>query len=113
MCFFDQHIYQCGDFKWGNFRQQCTKECRTGEVCSIKLVLKNVQLDQECKICKTLNTKHRRKAKEEENIARWKREQSYIRRTASIEASEKIIDELDQAIAKLMEERSYRQKKLN
>jgi hypothetical protein len=112
MCFFDQQIYQCGDFKWGPFRQHCAKEYRTGETCGMKLVMQNIHVHTKCRICDKLEVKYNRKAKEEDRIRRWKREGGKHRK-ASIEASEDIIEGLNRDIAKLMQERRDRQNKLN
>ncbi len=112
MCFYDQQIYQCGDFKWGPFRQHCAKEYRTGETCGMKLVMQNIHVHQKCRICEKLEIKVGRKQKEEDRIRRWKKEGGKHRK-ASIEASEDIIDGLNRDIAKLMQERHDRQNKLN
>ncbi|KAH7113059.1 hypothetical protein EDB81DRAFT_826446 [Dactylonectria macrodidyma] len=37
MCYFDQVVWACGNWKWGRFRQQCNKEYRIGETCGLKL----------------------------------------------------------------------------
>jgi len=112
MCFFDQYIYQCGDFKWGPFRQHCAKEYRTGETCGMKLVMQNIPLRNKCRICDKLEVKYNRKAKEEDRIRRWNKE-SNKHRKASIEASEDIIEGLNRDIAKLYQERRDRLNILN
>lgn len=71
MCFYDQYVYQCKDYKWGNFRVHCNKEYRTGETCGMKLVHDTHQLVDKCKPCQAIDKKLRRIAKEEENLARW------------------------------------------
>lgn len=112
MCFYDQYVYQCGDFKWGPARERCTREYRTGEVCGMKLVLESLAVDEKCRICQSLDAKHRRKAREQERIDRWKRDNGKGRK-ASIDASEEIMKDLDRDIAKLMKERCDMQMKLN
>lgn len=104
MCFFDQQVYQCGDFKWGPFRLHCAKEYRTGETCGMKLVMNNIYVSEKCKICYKLDVKYDRKAKEEERIRLWQVE-GVQKRNASIEASRKIIKRLNRDIAKLTQER--------
>jgi len=104
MCFFDQYIYQCGDFRWGPFRLHCAKEYRAGETCGMKLVMQNIHTHSKCRICNKLEVKYGRKAKEEDRIKRWKSEGGEHRK-ASIDASQDIIDGLNRDIAKLMLER--------
>lgn len=88
MCYFERTDYACGDWKWGNMKQQCPREWRTGETCGAKLshdqhMHKN---NEYCKICQDILVKKRRIKKEEENLARWKREPGKFR--ANIEKSE-------------------------
>ena len=78
----------------------------------MKLVMSNIHVTTKCRICDKLEVKYNRKTKEEDRIRRWKREGGR-HRTASIEASEDIIDGLNRDIAKLMQERRDRQNKLN
>jgi hypothetical protein len=77
MCFYDQEIYQCGDFKWGLFRQKCAsaKALPNGENCGMKLVMENVHVHTKCRICNKLEAKYNRSAKED-RIRRLKRERS-------------------------------------
>lgn len=88
MCYFERIDYACGDWKWGNMKQQCAREWRTGETCGAKLSDDRCmsRSDSYCKICQDILVKKRRIKKEEENIARWKREAHKFR--ASIEKSE-------------------------
>jgi hypothetical protein len=51
MCIFDQHAYECGDFKWGLFRQQCARQFRTGKTCKMKLVMQTTFIRGKCKLC--------------------------------------------------------------
>lgn len=73
----------CGDFRWGNFKQHCSKEYRTGETCGMKLVFETIPIHEQCKICDKIRTKLGRIRKEEERIKRWRHEGS--KRAASIE----------------------------
>jgi hypothetical protein len=74
MCFFDQQIYQCGDFKWGAFRQHCAKEYRTGETCGMKLVMQNIQVQTKCRNCDKIELKRQRWAAELDRIRRLQQE---------------------------------------
>jgi hypothetical protein len=69
-------------------KQQCPREWRTGETCGAKLSHDQCmsRSNEYCKICQDILVKKRRIKKEEENLARWKREPGKFR--ASIEKSE-------------------------
>src|SRR5277367_1978043 len=103
MCFFDQHRFACGDWKWGHFRQHCNREYRTGETCDMKLVMQTYEIQQKCKICEKIDTKRRRLANEQDRIHRWAREHS--RYDQSIEKSREIIAALDTEIYELGNQR--------
>jgi hypothetical protein len=89
MCYFERTDYQCGDWKWGNMKEQCTREWRTGETCGAKLSHDDYinRSNDFCNICQDILVKKRRIKKEEDNLARWKREPGKFR--ASIEKSDK------------------------
>ncbi|KAB8346107.1 hypothetical protein FH972_023155 [Carpinus fangiana] len=106
MCFYDQYIFACGDWKWGNFRQHCQKEYRQGETCGMKLVNGALGVDGKCKMCEKIDTKLRRKKAEEDRVARWKAEGGKYR--ASIEKSEAAIRALNYEIHTLETERRQR-----
>lgn len=110
MCFYDQYIFACLDFKWGNFRQHCQKEYRRGETCGMKFVNETHYLTQKCKLCEKLDTKYRRKHTEEQRINRWKADGGKYR--ASIEKSEETIRTLDYEIATLEHEIHQRKRAL-
>ena len=109
MCFYDQIIFTCGDWKWGQFRQHCAKEYRTGETCGMKLVNRADNMPSPCKICERINTKLGRRKKEEDKIRRWRKEGG---RSASIDKAQAEIDELDREINKLERERRDKQRRL-
>ncbi|CAL8578867.1 hypothetical protein XPA_004638 [Xanthoria parietina] len=103
MCFFDQHRFACGDWKWGHFRQHCNREYRTGETCGMKLIMQTVPVSQKCKLCDKIDTKQRRRNAEEDRVNRWKREGGKFR--ASIDRSYDMIRSLDKEIYDLRSER--------
>ncbi len=72
MCFCDQWEFACKCFKWGPFRQHCSKEYRTGETCGMKLVMNRHQSAEKCKICTKIDTKERSIAREEERLRHWR-----------------------------------------
>ncbi|KAI9735165.1 MAG: hypothetical protein M1834_001753 [Cirrosporium novae-zelandiae] len=106
MCFYDQHRFACGDWKWGHFKQHCNREYRTGETCGMKLVMQTYPVAQKCKICEKLDIKQRKKNQELDRINRWQREPHKFR--ASIEKAWNTIAELENEIANLNYERQKR-----
>ncbi|KAK2074850.1 hypothetical protein P8C59_009024 [Phyllachora maydis] len=98
MCYFDQTRWSCGYWKWGNFRQQCTKEYRTGETCGLKLVYDTALLPGLCKLCDTVDKKRRRVAKMREDMARWEREGN---RRATMEKTRRDIAVLEGQVQEL------------
>lgn len=95
MCYFDQVRWTCGLWKWGNFRQQCTKEYRTGETCGLKLVFDTAYKPEQCKTCDQIARKKRRIQKMENDIERWRKEGN---RRATIEKTEYDIADIEAAI---------------
>ncbi|KAK8210611.1 hypothetical protein IWZ01DRAFT_482676 [Phyllosticta capitalensis] len=108
MCFFDQHRFACGDWKWGHFRQHCNREYRIGETCGMKLIMTTIPVNQKCKLCEKIDTKQRRMAAETERINRWLREGGKFK--ASIEKSQDIIRGLEREIYDLWSEKDRRAK---
>ncbi|CAI6331936.1 unnamed protein product [Periconia digitata] len=106
MCFFDQHRFACGDWKWGHFRQHCAKEYRIGETCGMKLIMQTIAVGQKCRLCEKIETKMRRRATEMDRIARWQREGHKFK--ASIEKSIDQVRSLDCEIYDLNCERGRR-----
>ncbi|KAH8587500.1 hypothetical protein B0O99DRAFT_397544 [Bisporella sp. PMI_857] len=85
MCYFDQELYTCNDWKWSSFRQPCSKACCVSETCSTKLIMKTRYISHKCKTCKQIEAKKRRIRKLDDNIKRWSVEPERWR--ASIERS--------------------------
>ena len=83
MCFYEQYVYACRDWKWGNFRQHCQAEYRIGETCGMKMVYQALGLPDKCKLCLKIEAKERRRAKHIDDYNRWRREPK--RYQASIE----------------------------
>lgn len=98
MCYFDQTRWNCGFWKWGNFRQQCNKEYRTGETCGLKLVYDTNYKNEKCKLCEQIEKKQRRYHKMCQDIERWRREGN---RRATIEKTEYDMAEVQEAINKI------------
>ncbi|KAE9579542.1 hypothetical protein CGMCC3_g4478 [Colletotrichum fructicola] len=87
MCYFYQTRWACGYWRWGQFKQQCNKEYRTGETCGLKLVFDTIQEADKCKLCYDIDKKTRRVDKMQRDIERWYREGN---RKATIERTNKI-----------------------
>ncbi|KAK0707991.1 hypothetical protein B0H67DRAFT_495491 [Lasiosphaeris hirsuta] len=105
MCYFEQTRWNCGYWKWGNFRQQCNKEYRTGETCGLKLVYDTSYQPGQCKICDQITKKDRRVRKMCEDIQRWQREGN---RRATIEKTQQDITDINVQISDLW--RSHQEK---
>lgn len=101
MCYFEQTRWRCGFWKWGNFRQQCNKEYRTGETCGLKLVYDTNYKNENCKLCDQIEKKERRYNKMLQDVQRWRNEGN---RRATIEKTECDMEEVRQAIAKIWNE---------
>lgn len=109
MCYFDQTRWTCGYWKWGNFRQQCNKEHRTGETCGLKLVYNTSFQPQPCKLCDQMSKKERRIRKMSEDIDRWYREGN---RRATIEKTRNDIAEIEGQIKDLGKQHDQKQNQL-
>lgn len=105
MCYFEQTRWCCGFWKWGNFRQQCNKEYRTGETCGLKLVYDTTYQPAQCKICDQITKKDRRIRKMEDDIVRWRHEGG---RTATIEKTQTDIADIQNQINNLFSQHAIK-----
>lgn len=71
MCFYENYRFPCGDWKWGNFRQHCQKEYRTGETCGTKMVYNTLPMLEICPMCQKIDRKKRRYEKLNADLRRW------------------------------------------
>jgi hypothetical protein len=110
MCFYEMFRFECGDWKWGNFKQHCNKEYRMGETCGMKLVLETFQQPTKCRLCEKYATKIRKRQAECDRIERWQREN---KNPASIEKSYANIASLDEEIRLVYDEISARRSNIN
>ena len=90
MCFFDQHRFSCGDFKWGYFREHCNKEYRTGETCGMKLINRTIPVAYACKLCEKIAAKERRREKLQSQINGWTACATTLSSTIYISCSQEI-----------------------
>ncbi|KAF8471307.1 hypothetical protein BDZ91DRAFT_718277 [Kalaharituber pfeilii] len=74
MCFYDQQIFACGDYKWGRFRAHCAKEYRTGETCGMKLIYETSRVTGKCQMCKKYEVILRKIIQAHERVQRWESE---------------------------------------
>ena len=109
MCFYDCYKFECGDYKWGNFRQHCNKEYRMGETCGMKLPLDTYPTPQKCRTCEKYHTKLRKRENELARIKRWTAEG---KNPASVEKSEQAVKALDVEIYNLYQEICSRRQNL-
>ena len=110
MCFFDQHRFSCGDYKWGHFRQHCNREHRTGETCGMKLIMSTIPVNTRCKLCEKIETKRRRRQRELDRINGWREASRAIVSQASQQKAQLLIEKLDREIEVIqsLRERRYR-----
>ncbi|EUC41279.1 hypothetical protein COCMIDRAFT_54488, partial [Bipolaris oryzae ATCC 44560] len=106
MCFYDQHTFVCGNWKWVHFRQHCDKELRIGETCGMKILFQTVPTGTLCKLCEKINTKMRRRAAEVDRISRWQR--ADLKLQALFVNTADRIRALDEEISELQRESSRR-----
>jgi len=99
MCFYEQYVYQCRDWKWGIFRQHCQAEYRTGEPCGMKMVYQVTGLEGKCKLCIKIEAKARRRSKQIDDYNRWRKHPE--RYQASIENALNNIRALEDEINQL------------
>jgi hypothetical protein len=50
MCYFDQEVFICGDWKWRSCREGCSK-VTSGDTCGMKLILFSQYTHERCNIC--------------------------------------------------------------
>jgi hypothetical protein len=105
MCYFDQGRWECGDFKWGNFKRHCQSEYRMGETCGMKLIWETRALDGNCPYCDKLERKKRRFEKARTDYMRWREDPS---RKASAEKALEDCKALQQEITTLQNELTSR-----
>ena len=110
MCFYEQYLYACRDWKWGNFKQHCQAEYRTGETCGMKMIHYTHHLPEKCKSCLKIEAKQRRRAKHVDDYNRWRNEPR--RYQASIEKAVGDIKALDNEIALLVSEKNERYRRI-
>jgi hypothetical protein len=101
MCFYEMFRFECGDWKWGNFKQHCNKEYRMGETCGMKLVLETYSQPSKCRLCEKYHTKLRKREAECDRIKRW---QSEGKNPASVEKAYANVTQLDDEINALYSE---------
>lgn len=99
MCYYEQCVYTCNDYKWGNFKAHCNKEYRIGETCGMKFVHHTLALKDKCKVCEKIATKERRLVKQLDDIKRWEKEGN--KKSASIEKAWVTVDALEREVLQL------------
>ncbi|EED11438.1 conserved hypothetical protein [Talaromyces stipitatus ATCC 10500] len=105
MCFYDQKIFACGDWKWTQFAHQCSYENRTGETCGLKMINMARYDSNDCRICKKIQTKIRRRQRELQRLQRWSREGRGL--VATINRSQLLVSDLEEEISQLQKRRYY------
>ena len=107
MCYYDNFRYQCNDWKWGNFRQHCQQEYRTGETCGMKIIYQTIPLAEKCALCEKIERKNRRYEKAKADWQRWSSDPS---RSASSAKAWDDMHNLKQEILALVQQKNERYK---
>lgn len=94
-------------------KERCPRQHRMGETCGAKLVHHEsvTKSDQDCKICQEIQVKVRRLRKEQDNIARWRKEGTKF--SASIEKAERESAALREQIQEMSSRRPSIATKMN
>jgi len=108
MCYYDNYKFACNDWKWGNFRQHCQREYRTGETCGMKMVYQTCQLAEKCSMCEKIERKKRRLEKHRADYQRWSCDPQKYK--FSMEKAVEEMKALAQEIAQLMADKEARYK---
>ena len=98
MCFFDQTVWTCGYWRWGEFRQGC---CQTGEVCGLKLIYESNHVGIGCGLCKRAITKQRKVRKMGAGISQWPDEEA---RPTIVKKATQQMTQLQQEVFSLMQQ---------
>lgn len=110
MCFFDQKVFKCRDWKWGTRREACSKVPQAGDSCGIMLIMSSQPTNELCSICQKIETKRRRIHKLEARIGEWSCEPK--RWSALIEVAKRDIHSFTIDIRKLDMKRAIRKNRL-
>ena len=108
MCFFDQHRFSCGDWKWGRFRQHCNREHRTGETCGMKLIMSIIPVTVMCKLCEKIESKRRRRQREVDRINGWREASTAMESQESLQEAQSLTERLDREIGVIQSLRERR-----
>lgn len=76
MCFYDQNVFSCGDYRWGKLQQRCNEHDHNREPCELKRVFRTFVINTKCDTCQEIDLCHQSLMIETEHIRRWHREGS-------------------------------------
>lgn len=105
MCYYEMFRWECGDWKWGNFRQHCEREYRMGETCGTKLIFATTPLQGYCQLCQNIQKKQRRLQKAMTDFKRFRADPTK-QATAQVKWEEVI--ELQQEIKRMEDDLKLR-----
>ena len=110
MCYYDQTVFICRDWRWGLLREFCSKSSHIGEGCGLKLIWISYYRPQECQVCCRIGVIKRRIRKVEDRARRWNTEAA--RWKASIEVAEDDIRTFNSQLLQLEDRRPIRSNSL-
>ncbi|KPM41876.1 hypothetical protein AK830_g4722 [Neonectria ditissima] len=105
MCYYEQIRWACGYWRWGRFRQQCDKECGTGETCDLKIVYEIRTEPDVCELCYNTEEKQRQYDEMHRDLQRWQHEGN---RSATIERTTHRMQEIMGQISRMRVEHDHR-----
>ena len=88
-----------------HIRQQCPREHRVGETCSLKLVMNTIYIEVKCAVCKNIERKAKNFWLKEGRVMRWRAIEP-ISRKASIKASQSNLQDMSRSVVMLQSQRA-------
>jgi hypothetical protein len=110
MCFYDQKVFLCRDWKWGARREACASAPQMGESCGITLIMCSQYTNELCSTCQIIEKKQRRIHVLKGKIERWNHEPKDWQ--ASVEVARRDICTIASRIRELDMKRALRQNRL-
>jgi hypothetical protein len=110
VCFYDQYVFKCRDFRWGNFNKHCTKEYRRGETCGTKLINDVLPQTKDCTLCEKIERKTRRYEQYNTKLRQLTREGRLTELASTVEKYQDEQRKLRVEIPRLQAERENRAK---
>lgn len=96
MCFYDQKVFGCGDYRWGNLQQRCHENDQNRESCESKQVFRTIVINTKCETCQEIEQWYQSLMIETEFMGRWQRQGNEY--SNNIQSSRERISYLEEVI---------------